>query len=102
MRWLPIEDIASLINRRRRQILVHSALYYRFNTNIIDDHTYDQWSKELAELQTQYPEIAKKCVYAKEYAEFDGSTGYFLPISNPEVVSSANKLLHYHKQLGRR
>lgn len=92
------EEIAELINRRRRQILVHSAIYYRFNDNIIDDHTYDMWSKELAELQSWYPDIAKKCVYAKEYTDFDGSTGFHLPIHNPEIVASAQRLLNYHKR----
>lgn len=45
------DEILALINRRRRQILVHSFLYYRMNTSIIPDSTYDEWARDLAELQ---------------------------------------------------
>jgi NAD-dependent DNA ligase len=88
----------SLINRRRRQVLIHSAIYYRWNKSIIDDHTFDKWAKELADLQTAYPEIASKCVYAKEFEDFDGSSGFDLPHHYPEVQSTALKLLRYHKE----
>lgn len=92
-------DIAELITRRRRQILVHSFLYYQLNENIIDDYTFDRWSKELYELQIQYPEIASKCIYDDGFKEFDGSSGYDLPYSNPEIQSTGFKLLNYHNKL---
>ncbi|PEL24346.1 DNA ligase LigA-related protein [Bacillus toyonensis] len=92
--------IAELITRRRRQILVHSFLYYQMNENIIHDSTYDKWSKELADLQVQHPEIADKCVYGKEFKEFDGSSGYDLPYHYPEIQNTALHLLNYHKKLG--
>ena len=34
--------IRELISRRRRQVLVHSVIYYKLNANLIDDAT---WSK---------------------------------------------------------
>lgn len=75
-----MNKIEELINRRRHQVLVHSYLYYQMNTNIIDDHTYDMWCKELAELQHQYPiESNNVEFYKEEFKEFDGSTGYHLP-----------------------
>lgn len=77
------EMVKDLINRRRRQILIHSYLYYRRAENIIDDYTYDMWSKELADLQEKYPDIAKECVYANDFKDFDGSSGFDLPIGNP-------------------
>lgn len=46
--------------QRRRQVLIHACLYYRLDTDVVDDHTYDRWSKELADLQVQYPEDAIK------------------------------------------
>lgn len=82
-----------LMNRRQRQILVHSFLYYQLNTNLITDHTYDQWSKELAKLMKDHAEEAKKTVYYNDFKDFDGSSGYDLPYSNPEVQSTAYKLL---------
>lgn len=87
------DEIKELINRRRRQILVHSCIYYRYNDNIISDFVYDAWSKELAELQKQYPDIAKSCVYHEYYKDFDGSSGFDLPIHLPEVNSKALMLL---------
>ena len=89
--------IAELINRRRRQILVHSCIYYRLNDNIISDHQYDMWSKELAELQAAYPDIAETVPFADEFRGFDGSSGFDLPIHMPYVVGTAEALLREHK-----
>ncbi|WP_141493487.1 DNA ligase LigA-related protein [Bacillus thuringiensis] len=86
-------DYVTLISRRRRQILVHSFLYYQMNENLISDHTYDAWSKELADLQVKYPQEAKKAVYAKEFEEFDGSSGFDLPFHYPEVAVMAERVL---------
>lgn len=85
--------IAELINRRRRQILVHSIIYYKYNDNIISDYTWSKWAKELVELQKTYPDTAKSCVFAKEFEDFDGSTGFNLPLENPWGVSKAWQLL---------
>jgi NAD-dependent DNA ligase len=67
--------IKELIERRRRQVIVHSVLYYTLDENIIDDHTFDRWCKELVTLQEEYPELASECVYADEFKGYDGSTG---------------------------
>lgn len=83
-------DIQELINRRRRQILIHSFLYYRLNTSIVSDATYDQWAKDLAQLQMKYPEIASEGVYSDSFKDFSESiTGFNLPLSDPWVVSRA-------------
>jgi NAD-dependent DNA ligase len=82
-------DIAQLITRRRNQILVHSCLYYRLNDSVIPDYTFDLWSKELADLQTQFPHIAEQCDYHKEFEKFDGSSGFDLPIHDPRVIGQA-------------
>ena len=55
-------DTLVLINRRERQILVHSCLYYQFNENLIQDHVYDAWSKELVELIQTHKEEFKRSV----------------------------------------
>ena len=41
------ENIIALIRRRRRQILVHSCLYYKLDTNLITDEEFDKWCGEL-------------------------------------------------------
>lgn len=87
--------IDEIINRRRRQILVHSCIYYRFNQNIISDHTYDKWSKELSQLQRMHPEAANRCVYSEYFKDFDGSSGFDLPYHLPEIVRNALRLINY-------
>ena len=44
-------EIAELIYQRRLQMLVHSYLYYKASQPIITDHKWDEWAKELKELQ---------------------------------------------------
>lgn len=95
-------EIEELINRRRRQVYIHSCIYYRLNTNIIPDHKYDLWSKELAELQDKHPEIAQRCVYAEEFEGFDGSSGFDLPTHEPEIIVKAQYLLNSHKKYKKR
>ncbi|MDZ4632260.1 hypothetical protein ORN01_25220 [Bacillus cereus] len=86
------------MNRRQRQILVHSFLYYQLNENIISDSEFDRWSKELYEAMKENPEIAKQSVYYKDFLEFDGSSGYDLPYANPEIQSTGFKLLKIHAE----
>lgn len=71
--------IVQRIAHRRRQVFVHSTLYYRFCTSIISDSNFDRWAYELAELQRQYPEESATAPFASEFAGWDGTTGYDLP-----------------------
>lgn len=87
------EEIAELINRRRRQVLVHSVIYYNMNDNLISDSQWSSWAFELAELQNKYPEIAKNCWYADDFEGFDGSSGFDLPLNDPWAEQKARKLL---------
>ena len=70
-KFLNSNQIEELINRRRRQILVHSVIYYKLNENLIDDNTWSKWATELEELQSAYPDIADKCVLTPAFADFD-------------------------------
>jgi hypothetical protein len=87
------EEIAELINRRRRQILVHSIIYYKMDDNLIPDHRWSSWAVELKELQDKYPQIASECVFADAFEEFDPSTGYNLPLDDGWAVNKARYLL---------
>ena len=58
------EQIKELITRRRRQVWVHSIIYYRLDRNVISDAKWSQWALELEELQKQYPDLAAECPYA--------------------------------------
>lgn len=91
-----MDEIRSLITRRRRQILVNSFLYYRMNTTLIDDHTYDKWARELMELQREYPEIASECPEADAFHDWSETTsGFNLPLYG-WVQTVAERVLRYH------
>lgn len=90
--------IAELIKRRRLQMLVHSCIYYELNANVISDHTFDEWGKELAKLQNDYPHISKQVIWYKEFIGWDGSTGAFLPLRHPWVMGTALYILRIHNK----
>ncbi len=85
----------SLINRRQRQILVHSCLYYRFDVNLILDHEYDRLCRELAQLIVAHPATFEQSVFCKDFIGFDGSTGFDLPINRPDIINKARSLYNY-------
>lgn len=79
-------------------MVVHSFLYYSRATSIIDDFTFDKWAKDLVELQKAHPTTASECVYAKEFEDFDATTGFDLP-RDSWVESAARRLLQTHREL---
>lgn len=87
------ENIAELINRRRRQLLVHSIIYYKMNDNIIPDSQWTKWAVELEELQKTYPDISAGGYHAEAFKKFDHSTGFNLPLDDPYAVNKARQLL---------
>ena len=86
-------EIAALINQRRRQILVHSIIYYRMNDNLIEDYEWANLGKELMFLQEKYPDFAETCVYADDFKDFDCSTGQNLPLDDEWAINKAKQLL---------
>lgn len=89
-----VEDIRALILRRRLQVLVHSCIYYHFNDSLISDTKWQRWANELVQLQKKYPAIAKRVDYNDAFKNFDATTGFDLPITNPEIIRKAQWLLH--------
>lgn len=92
------EVVLEAINRRERQILVHSFIYYGLNENIISDHQFDKWSSELVELIQNNPREFEKSTYHKALVGFDGSSGYDLPYHLPEIRATGYFLLEYNKK----
>lgn len=92
------DQIIAKINQRRRQILVHSVIYYMMDDSIIPDTTWAQWATELEELQKQYPDIAEQCVYADAFRGFDHSTGFNLPLHDEWATRKARQLLARRKK----
>lgn len=89
--------ISEKIRQRRRQMLVHSFLYYELDSNIIDDHTWSMWGVELAELQKKYPKESAEVEYADLFSDWDGSSGAHL-VYDEKIKSIAYRL--YCKQWG--
>ena len=65
-----------LIGRRRRQLAVHSYIYYELNDNLISDHTWQQWANELMDLQAFNPDYTDD--YDQWFENWDGTTGFHL------------------------
>lgn len=86
-------SITEKINQRRRQILVHSCLYYQMDASYIEDATFDRWCRELVELQREHPDESKNVAYYEHFKDFEGSTGFDLPYNLPEIQRKAMQLL---------
>lgn len=86
--------VAEKIKQRRLQMIVHSAIYYILNDNIISDAQWSQWANELKVLQENYPETAAEVEYAEYFKDWDASTGFNLPINEDWVLNKARQLLH--------
>lgn len=82
-------EIKELIERRRKQLLVHSIIYYRMNESLISDSKWASWALELEALTKKYPEIAKEAFLSDDFQDFDHSTGYNLPLETPWAVARA-------------
>lgn len=95
------EEIISLIRRRRRQILVHSCLYYRMDSNIIADEQFDKWCAELRDLHSKYPQYMDCGVFDKEFKKWGGYSGFDLPTYDPNIIRKAEQLLRIKKEMER-
>lgn len=94
-----LTDIESDILRKRRFILIHSYVYYKLNDNIVSDFKWAQVAKELIELQNRYPEIASYLPWASAFSDFDGFTGFNLPLDDPWVVAKARERMVENRRL---
>jgi NAD-dependent DNA ligase len=91
------QTILERINQRRRQLLVHSYLYYRLNTSTIADHQYDVFTLDLIKLQTDHPEIAEQGIYAEEFRGFSTGDSFALPLGEPQIQEMAMRYMRARK-----
>jgi len=88
----PTNPTAELIKRRRIQVLVHSCIYYALDDNIVPDHVFDGWAKELEQLMKDHPDAySDRFDYA--FKNWDSSSGYNLPHRDPWILNKAQWLL---------
>lgn len=100
-------DVFCRIRRMRRQILVHSIIYYRFNDNLIDDFKYDKIARELVKLQAKNPEISEKVPdFIDDFRDFgkDGCySGYNLNgTTDTNMIRIAKRTLDYAYKVKRK
>ncbi len=85
------QTIKEKILQRRRQMLVHSYIYYELNQNIVSDHQWAKWAKELEQLQKDYPKESSEVMYYEDFKNWDGSSGAFLNFG--EDIKTVAKIL---------
>lgn len=91
--------VEELIHRRRRQILVHSIIYYKNGSSIIPDSTFDEWAKELAKLQKDHQQLSESIPYMRyQFADFGGETGFHLPLNDVAANKVADQLMEMHEE----
>lgn len=86
-------SISEQIQRLRLRLLVHSCIYYKLGTSLVDDRVWDSWAKELIVLQDQYSDIAATVCWSSAFEDWDGSSGFQLPLEDPWVMGKAKYLL---------
>lgn len=82
--------VANRIEHLRRLMLIHSCVYYELNSSLVDDHQWQAWADELTRLQMTHG--FEYGFYDSAFFNWDGSTGYHLPLRDPDVIRVARKL----------
>lgn len=85
-----IQTIQEKIKQRRRQMIVHSYIYYHKDDIIVSDDIWQRWAQELVTLQKECKE--ELGVYDEIFEDWDGSTGIQLPVDE-WVVEVADALM---------
>ena len=68
---------------------------------VITDRQFDKWAYELADLQKEYTELSMECgEFNEEFKDFDGTTGYNLPLWGNWVERKARQVLDYAEKKG--
>jgi len=87
-KWNP--TIKEQVLRLRRNMLIHSYVYYKLDTSLVSDDIWQKWANELVDMQKVYG--TKFGHYDEEFEGWDATTGYHLPSDN-WVVTKANYLV---------
>lgn len=86
----PVQTIRERILQRRRQMCVHSFIYYQLDDNLVSDDTWQQWANELRDLQGLFGwEVG---YHDAAFQDWTGASGFKLP-KDDRVVQAARRLL---------
>ena len=80
------------IKRLRLNVILHSCIYYEFNENLWDDHTFDHKCKELVKLLGENPG-AYSDRFDKYFEGWSGASGFHFPHRDPWVLGKAQELI---------
>lgn len=91
-------DDLDLLIKRERQFLVHSFLYYKLDSNLIEDGLFDHIAIQMGELIEKYPVEAVVTPYF-DLCRPSGKTGsgFYIVKYPPEIINRALHLFYYHE-----
>lgn len=61
-----------------RKIIIHSIIYYDYNTNIISDPDYDKLARQLEQLVNENMDKISNCYYSECLKDYTAATGFDL------------------------
>lgn len=61
-----------------RKIIIHSIIYYDYNTNIISDPDYDKLARQLERLVNENRDKINSCYYYECLKDYTAATGFDL------------------------
>lgn len=61
-----------------RKIIIHSMIYYDYNTNIISDQDYDKLARQLEQLVNENRDKISNCYYYECLKDYTAATGFDL------------------------
>ena len=93
----PSDKIKSKIRQRRAQMLVHSCLYYEMDTTTVSDDVWQKWADELTKLQNEHPDCCNISFYDKEFEDWTGDSGAFLPVRTKRVREMTLRFLRSYE-----
>lgn len=94
------KEVLSRICQLRRQILLHSYIYYGLNENIWEDHEWDKRARELYALQKKHGWNIN--FYDSIFKNWEGQSGYWLPTNkgcDENINRVALRIVGYDKML---
>ena len=81
------------IQRCRLNLLVWSRMYYELDITVVDDSKFDEVGKRLIQLQKDFPNISKIVAFYEAFKDWDGSTGFYLPIDDEWVIKKTEQII---------
>ena len=83
-------------------MLIHSCIYYRLDSSVISDHEWMSRAQRLAKVQDAVKTAKGHCnigFYDEAFADWDGSSGFQLPLADPWVVDKSRYILELSERV---